>query len=150
MRGERGQATVEWLALVLLAALILGAAAAGATGRGDREVGAVLAERILGGAAAPDAPAAAEVPALAAAVTPRVRAPAPPPHAPPPLRAADAFQRLRDVGTVAKHTWIFCLGYRSWRYEVEHPRAPTVPVPLEDALEMINSCLNPYAFLMDE
>ena len=51
--------------------------------------------------------------------------------------------------SVARHAWIVCLGYRRWRYELEHPLAPTEPLPLVDALEILNNCLNPYAFLTD-
>jgi hypothetical protein len=55
MRSERGQATVEWVGLLLLVALVLGFAVTRAreAGADDRAVGDLLAERIGGGGAPP-------------------------------------------------------------------------------------------------
>lgn len=64
-----------------------------------------------------------------------------------PARAAAAFRTLRGVTDVAKKVWIVCLGYRRYRYEVEHPRAPTEAMPLEEALDIANECFNPLGFL---
>jgi hypothetical protein len=207
MHAESGQATVEWVALVLLAALVLTAAAAFSWPERDRELGTVLAERITRSARLPAAapgrlavpapmaapapvavpapvaapgPLAAPAPALAPrpqeraarapaapptaarAPTPAARAPAPVaqarapaapapdrPARPPGPKAVDAFRRLRGLAGVAKHAWIICLGYRRWRHELEHPRAPTEPLPLGVALRIANDCLNPYNFLLE-
>jgi hypothetical protein len=53
MRCERGQATVEWVGLLLLVALVLGFAVTRAreAGEDDRAVGDLLAKRIAGGGA---------------------------------------------------------------------------------------------------
>jgi hypothetical protein len=51
---------------------------------------------------------------------------------------------------VARRVWIVCLGYRRHRYELEHPLAPTESMPLDDALDIANECMNPLAFLMDD
>jgi hypothetical protein len=51
---------------------------------------------------------------------------------------------------VAQRAWIVCLGYRRWRYELAHPRAPTQALPIGDALAIANECLNPYAFLLED
>jgi hypothetical protein len=51
------------------------------------------------------------------------------------------------VRGIARHAWVVCLGYRRWRHELDHPRAPTEPIPLRDALQIVNGCVNPYAFL---
>jgi hypothetical protein len=34
------------------------------------------------------------------------------------------------------------LGHRRYRYEREHPRAPGDAMPLEEALDLANACLN--------
>jgi hypothetical protein len=97
---------------------------------------------------APGAPKAAPGPASSVAAP---RPAAPERRAPAPLRsrALDAFRRLRGVTNVAQRAWIVCLGYRRWRYELAHPRAPNQALPLGDALTIANECLNPYAFLLE-
>jgi hypothetical protein len=75
--------------------------------------------------------------------------PADSPRRAPASRAVDAFRRLRGVANVAQRAWIVCLGYRRWRYELAHPRLPTEALPLREALDIANECLNPYAFLLE-
>jgi hypothetical protein len=66
-------------------------------------------------------------------------------------RAIDALRRLRAVGaTLVKRAWIVCIGYRRFRYELEHPRAPNEAMPLDEAIDIANGCLNPYAFLVED
>jgi hypothetical protein len=48
---------------------------------------------------------------------------------------------------VARKAWIVCLGYRRYRYEMEHPLAPNEAMPVEEALDIANECLNPFGFL---
>lgn len=62
-------------------------------------------------------------------------------------RAAAAFQALRRAEKVARKVWIVCLGYRRYRYELEHPLAPNEAIPVEEALDIANECLNPFGFL---
>jgi hypothetical protein len=168
VHGEGGQATIEWVALVLTAALVLGAGAALAGREADRGVGEEVAERIsrtaAGAAPAPDAaappPAGAAPPPRRAAPPPTRAAPPPTRAAPPPTRSApppasgpggvQAFRSLRGVADVARHTWIVCLGYRRWRYELDHPMAPTESLPLDEALSIVNTCLNPHDYLLEE
>ena len=151
MHGEEGQATVEWVALVLTAALVLAAGAALAGREGDRGLGEEVAERIsrtaAGTARSPDA--AALAPERAAPLATRAASPASAPPASAP-RAVDAFRRLRGVADVARHTWIVCLGYRRWRYELEHPMAPTEALPLDEALGIVNTCFNPHGYLLED
>jgi hypothetical protein len=149
MRLEAGQATVEWVALVLAAALVLGAAAALAGREDERGLGEAVAKRI---ARAPEAlDRAADVEASAEArdlAPPTLAAGAAPPASTP--RAVDAFRRLRGIEDVAKHTWIVCLGYKRWRYELENPMAPNEALPLGEALDIVNGCLNPYDYLLED
>jgi hypothetical protein len=52
--------------------------------------------------------------------------------------------------TLVRRAWIVCIGYRRFRYELEHPRAPNQVMPLAEAVDIANGCLNPYGFLMGE
>ena len=65
----------------------------------------------------------------------------------PAARASAASEALRGVGKVAKRLWIVCLGYRRYRYELERPRAPSEALPLDEAFDLANRCLNPLEFL---
>jgi hypothetical protein len=141
MRGEGGQAALEWVALVLVAALVLGAAAAFSSPAADSDLGDLVARRI---AQTPGEPSRV---AAGSAGAPEASAPATRASAPPERRTVDAFRRLRGVAAVAKRAWIVCLGYRRWRYELAHPSAPTEPLPLGEAVSIANDCLNPHDYL---
>jgi hypothetical protein len=65
-------------------------------------------------------------------------------------RAADAFPGVRGVADVAKHAWIVCLGYERWRHELEHPSAPTEALPVDVAVDIVNTCFNPHDYLAEE
>jgi hypothetical protein len=157
MRGEGGQASVEWTGLVLLVGLVLAALGAvsglrpGRAPAGDRGLGQVVAERFTCAARG----ACGGAPARRARPAPPVR-PAPSasgliPGGVTRTRAVDALRRLRSVGgTLARRAWIVCLGYRRFRYELEHPRAPNEAMPLDEAIEIANGCLNPYAFFVED
>jgi hypothetical protein len=157
--GEAGQAAPEWVGTVLLVTVALGALAAfRAPWAGDRGVGEMVAHRIACAARGACAGAPGGVPAAGGPGTaPPARSGAPPrpvTRAPSPVtraRAIDALRRLRAVGaTLVKRAWIVCIGYRRFRYELEHPRAPNQVMPLAEAVDIANGCLNPYGFLMEE
>jgi hypothetical protein len=137
--AERGQATVEWVGLLLGLALMLGALVAGgreaAKGESADGLGEAVAERIT--CAARGACVAERPPARQREAPPR----------PPRRQAAAGSAPLRGVSGVAKRAWILCLGYRRWRYEVEHPPTPRQAVPVGEALDMVNDCVNPLSFL---
>jgi hypothetical protein len=141
--SEHGQATIEWTGLVLLAALAMAALTALVTrvdgrGLGESVVNAITCSARGGCAARPPPPTARR---------PEPR-PAPPPRpAVPAARAAAAFHALRGIAEVAKKAWIVCLGYRRYHYELEHPRIPTEAMPMEEALDIANECVNPLGFL---
>ena len=82
------------------------------------------------------------------------RTPSPVTRMPSPVtraRAIDALRRLRAVGaTLVRRAWIVCIGYRRFRYELEHPRAPNQVMPLAEAVDIANGCLNPYGFLVED
>jgi hypothetical protein len=53
------------------------------------------------------------------------------------------------VRTAAKRAWLLCLGYRRFRYDLENPRSPAEAMPLGEALDIANECLNPLGFLAE-
>jgi hypothetical protein len=146
VHGEGGQATVEWVALVLVAALVLGAAAAFAGREADPGVGEAVAKRITK-AARGVGRAPARAPARRAAPLPAPPAPSPPGFL---TRAVGFAGGLAGIGGVAKHGWIVCLGYQRWKRDLEHPSAPTEPLPVDEALSMVNTCFNPHDYLLED
>jgi hypothetical protein len=152
MRGEQGQATVEWVGLVLLAACALVAAGLGLReAAGGEGLGREVAARIVCGARTVSAEGASGgarcLAARARRASPRRGAwPRAPAAAPLPPRA-DGVQRLRGVSGVAKRVWVVCLGYNRLRYERDHPRTSGEPMPLDEALQIANECFNPLGFL---
>jgi hypothetical protein len=143
MSSARGQATIEWTGLMLLATLVLAALATLVPRVDGRGLGSSVAHAITcaargGCAARPPPPVAAR---------PRRRPARPTRPAVPVSRAAAALHALRGAGEVAKKVWIVCLGYRRHRYELDHPRAPTEAMPVDEALDIANECLNPLGFL---
>ncbi len=160
MHWEGGQAAVEWVALVLMASLVLGAAAAFAGRESERGLGELVAKRIArvpGGLELARTPAA--VGPAPATTVPAPRAGAPPASPPtprasappvPPRGVADDMRGIRGIGSVARHAWIGCLGYQRWRYEREHPIAAIEGLPLGEALGIVNDCINPHAYLFED
>src|SRR5215213_4474742 len=170
MRGESGQASVEWIGLVLLLALGLAALvrfaprAAEAEGLGPELVHA-LACAARGGcdAAARDAHATAgggaapvgsrrmvSAPPLVP-VAPRERT-APPAGPRPLLRGRALFRRVgRGAGLAWRRSWLLCLGYERARYGFLNPevRFPGVPIPYSEDLRMLNDCLSPVDVMRD-
>jgi len=179
--GERrdwqsGQATVEWVGLVLGVALLLGAVAAGGreatTRESAHELGDAVAKRITcaarDGCGTGGAPRAAPGGRAGLRSAPGGRgglrsapgsdrglrtAPLPPRYVPPPRSAPRPPSKLgeslpaRGAKGVLKRGWMLCLGYRRWQYEVEHPRMPQEPIPIRDTAKMLNECVNPLSFL---
>jgi hypothetical protein len=153
--GEAGQATVEWVALVLLVALAVSGLAAFRPSSADRGLGEALANRMSSAAAGPASPAIARAggPAsqgVARAAPAAATAPSGPVGKAARIRraqAVNAFRRLRRAGALAKRLWIVCLGWQRFSYEREHPLAPTEAMPLAGALEIANTCLNPVSFM---
>jgi hypothetical protein len=150
---ERGQATVEWIGLVLGVALLLGAVAAGgreaAKGESAVGLGDAVAERIvcaakgacgaggrgerLGGV--PERRGGERLGLLGGGPSPRLSPSA-------PVRSEAGIP-----SEVLKRTWFLCLGYRRWQYDREHPRSPLEGVPLRETVKTVNECANPLSFL---
>jgi hypothetical protein len=160
VHSEGGQATVEWVALVLAAALVLGAAAAFAGREADPGVGEAVAKRITravrGVGRVPGRGEAATGAAAPGAATPSPTEAAPPPAMPRPsplsslTRAVGLAGSVAGIGRVAKHGWIVCLGYERWKHEREDPVEPTDTLPVDAALSMVNTCFNPHDYLLED
>jgi hypothetical protein len=161
--SEEGQATVEWIGLVLLVAVALGALLTLAPPVDGRSLGGAVAHAITCAARGGCAAAAPELsPPRAGVAPPRPAPPVAPPRAAPPPRAASPpraaplpqappeSRALQGARTAAKRLWLVCLGYRRLRHDLEHPRLPTEGIPVRDALDIANDCVNPLSFLTDD
>jgi hypothetical protein len=153
--AQRGQATVEWVGLLLGVALMFGALVAGgrdaAKGESAEGLGEAVADRITCAArgacgAGERGPGSLRGAPRSLRGAPGARPPAPR-SAPPRHLAGSGSAPLRGVSGVAKRAWMLCLGYRRWRYEVDHPRTPRQSVPVRETLDMVNECVNPLSFL---
>ena len=79
------------------------------------------------------------------------------PRAARPRRHAQRRAAARASGVAARalpkgrealgHAWLACFAYRRFEYEREHPLTPRQSVPLDDAVDIINDCLDPLSFL---
>jgi hypothetical protein len=140
---ERGQATVEWVGLVLGVALLLGAVSAGgreaAKGESADGLGEAVAERIV--CAAKGACGAG----TRGGRLGRVPAGRRPSRRPSP--SAPSLSHAGFAEGVARRAWFLCLGYRRWQYDREHPRPPLEGVPLRETVKTVNECVNPLSFL---
>ena len=138
MRGEQGQATVEWTALLLLVALVLVVAGHMASRTDGRELGATLASSLTH----------TERSSPPATLQPTARA-----DAVSALRRMDGVLRRagRGAGTLWRRAWFACLVYERTRYAFRHPesRLPGYSLPYRDALRMINNCVSPVDLLRD-
>jgi hypothetical protein len=158
---ERGQATVEWIGLVLGLALAFGGAlgvARGADFGGEAHgLGEALASRVTCAARGACHVHRRSVvrrlhappPALDAFGGRGIRPSAPWERAPRGLRGLDGAGSgvLRALGRAGKSAWIICLGYQRFRYDLDHPRSPRESVAPSEVLDELNTCLNPWVFL---
>jgi hypothetical protein len=152
---ERGQATVEWIGLVLGVALLLGAVAAGgreaAKGESAHGLGDAVAARIVCaakgacGAGAPGGRLGGAPERLRTRERPRAHEPLRARERPSPGTPSRTHAGI--PGGVAKRAWFLCLGYRRWQYDREHPRPPLEGVPLRETVKVVNECVNPLSFL---
>jgi hypothetical protein len=176
--GERGQATVEWIGLLLLLSLAFGAVLMAVRGAGFGGPAHRLGEVLAGGitCAARDA-CRAEAAAMRElrGRSPRdrardlrawtsappepfgrrgIRPSAPWERGPRGLRGLDGANSsvLRALGRAGRHAgefgWLACLGYQQWRYDYEHPRSPREAMPAAAVMDELNTCFNPIGWLL--
>jgi len=154
--GERGQATVEWVGLLLGVALAFGALVGGVRGAAKEEsatgLGEALAQRIT--CAARDGCAAGGGERAVgggvrggrrSGVRREGHGERHAGRSPRSSRAAAAPTMARGADA-AQHAWIVCFAYRRWRYDVEGRRTPYQAVPVRETVRIVNDCLNPWSF----
>lgn len=155
MVSDRGQATIEWTGLALFVALVLGTLATLAPRVDGRGLGSTVSNAITCGARggcegrspSPTVGRALRSVRPEDAAAAEHRRVAPVRSAVSAERAGAAFHALRGVREVAKKVWVVCMGFRRYVYEREHPRIPSEPMPLEEAVDIADECFNPVGFL---
>lgn len=175
MRSERGQATVEWIGIVLLVALALAGLSRFAPRAEGQDLGATLAHSVTCAArdscrrcAARDGCRHAQVVGISSGRRTEYLPPgreaftAPPlvPHARqirpatrprlPSLREL-APRLRRGAGDAWRRAWIACLVYERFRYAFLHPesRFPGHTIPLSELLRILNDCISPADLVRD-
>ena len=156
MGGESGQASVEWIGIVLLVALALAALTRFAPNADGQRLGSTLLEgvtqpRVVGirSEKRNDSPPPA-----------RESFTAPPPVPPPReirLRARRHLPRelaarlRRGAGLAWRRAWLACLAYERTRYGFLHPesRFPGHTVRPREALRIANDCISPVDLVRD-
>src|SRR5215210_6782636 len=167
MRSERGQASVEWIGILLLVALALAALSRFAEHADGRSLGATLAHSITAppGQVAEMGSAERNVP-----LPPGNRAITAPPLVPHPeairthpsvrrsgglrLPAGDRLELTRirrGVGVAWRRAWFACLAYERVRYGFLHPesRFPGHTMEPSEVLRIANDCISPVDLVRD-
>jgi hypothetical protein len=170
MRSERGQATVEWIGIVLLVAVALAALSRLAPRAEGRGLAATVLHSVTHSARAADSarsarsadpvrrpprPASRPIPRRESFVVPLL---VPRPGQSPPgprIRLPEAPALLerarRGGGTAWRRAWIACLVYERFRYAFLHPesRFPGHTIPPSEVLRMANDCISPVDLVRD-
>ena len=161
--GERGQATVEWIGILLLVALALAALARLAPRADDHALAATLAHSIIGPAGRRTAPEpSGTTPGRTSFIAPPlVPVPRPTTHRPARiprtlrtrLPASPALLRRarRATGSAWRRAWYACLVYERFRWAFLHPesRFPGYTMPPEEVLRIANDCISPVDLVRD-
>jgi hypothetical protein len=174
MGSERGQASVEWIGLVVLVALALTALARFAPRADAGHLGPELLRALScaarGGceARAGGPPAGSSRPGRLVTAPPLVPIPPRERRARVPrsgglgeaLRRGRSLARGRPLvlrggrgaGVLWRRAWMLCLGYERLRYGVLHPeiRFPHQTIPISEDLRIANDCLSPVDFVRDQ
>ena len=171
---ERGQATVEWIGILLLVALALAALARIAPRADDHALATTLAHSITQSAGHRTTPKPSRTapgrtsftaPPLVPLPSPTTHRPAPVPrpttHRPPRIQRAlrarlaapPALLRRarRATGSAWRRAWYACLVYERFRWAFLHPesRFPGYTMPPEEVLRIANDCISPVDLVRD-
>jgi hypothetical protein len=171
MHSERGQASVEWIVLLLLLALGLAALVRFAPRADAGHLGAELVSHVTcaargcarergarprGGERTPGGTRGrlVTVPPLVPVMPRHGRATGPDarPSLRPPRSARPLILRAgRRAGALWRRSWALCLGYERVRYSVLHPeiRFPHQTIPVSEDLRIANDCLSPVDLVRD-
>ncbi|SRR6266540_6153877 len=167
MRSERGQASVEWIGIVLLLAIALAALARFAPRADGRSLATTLVGSVTYAAQRTDRPEPQVVgmrsgkrddsapPEREAFVVPPL-IPRPGQARPRPgLRLPEAPGLLRrarrGVGLAWRRAWLGCLAYERARWAFLHPesRFPGYTIPRSELLRIANDCISPVDLVRD-
>ena len=160
MRGERGQASIEWIGAVLMVALAL-AALGRLTGRMEAPaLGAALLKGTtctLRGGCDARRTSGTPTPGRLVVAPPLVPLAGNPPwerrsRSPGRRSRGRALIRRarRPAGAFWRRAWLICFGYERVRYGLLHPETrPRQSVPISGALQMVNDCASPIDFARD-
>jgi hypothetical protein len=155
MRGERGQATVEWIGVVLLVAVALAVLGHLAPKADGRDLGTSVVHSVTRPVLRP-APRGAPpqhpsdrafqipplIPRMGQPAELRIRLP----------RARTLMRRARaGAGQAWRRAWIACLVYERFRYALLHPesRFHGHTIPPSEVLRMVNDCISPLDLVRD-
>jgi hypothetical protein len=172
--GERGQATVEWIGILLLVALVLAALPRLAPSADGHALATTLAHSITAPKSQITAPRSQVVgirggkrteypPPAGEAFTapPLVPVPRPTTHRPAripptlrvrlPARPALLRRARRATGSAWRRAWYACLVYERFRWAFLHPesRFPGYTMPPEEVLRIANDCISPVDLVRD-
>ena len=168
MRNDGGQASVEWIGLVLLLALALAALVRFAPSADAEALGPELLHAIAcaarGGCEAPPGgpagtggggPRGMVSAPLLVPIAPRERRPPATRRRALPGRllggGALARRAGRSAGVLWRRSWMLCLGYERVRYGFLNPeiRFPNASIPYSEQLRIANDCLSPVDLVRD-
>lgn len=168
MRGESGQASVEWIGLVLLVAVALAAVVRFAPRADADALGPGLLHAIGCAARGGCETVPGRAPPRSMVSVPPLVPIAPRGRPAPAARGRALGERLfrgrallrgralirqagRGAGVLYRRSWIFCLGYERARYGLLHPevRFPHMPIPYSEDLRMANDCISPVDLVRD-
>jgi hypothetical protein len=156
MRGEDGQASVEWIGLVLLVGLALAALTRLAP---DAE-GRSLASTLLHAVAPPQVAGIRSEKRHDSPPPGREAFTAPPPVPPPSELRLRARRRVprelargwrRGAALAWRRAWLGCLAYERARYAYLHPesRFPGHTIRRSEVVRIANDCLSPVDLVRD-
>ena len=140
MRSERGQASVEWIGVVLLVTLALVGLTRLTPRADERDMGTTLLTSLV-----PTAPDQAPPPDKGFTAPPLMPRPG-------DMRPLPSVARMRrGVGVAWRRAWFACLAYERFRYGFLHPesRFPGHTSPPAELLRIGNDCISPVDLVRD-
>jgi hypothetical protein len=160
MRGENGQASVEWIGIVLLVALALAALERFAPSADGRSMASTVLRSVTCAAREGCDRDRSAGPSSSRQAAGRVLVTAPPLVPPPrqlesrprrrlPRELADRLRR--GAGLAWRRAWLGCLTYERARYGFLHPesRFPGHTITRSEALRIANDCVSPVDLVRD-
>jgi hypothetical protein len=161
MRGEKGQASVEWIGIVLVVALALAALARFAPSADGRSMASTVLQSVTCAvregcererSAGPSSSRHGAAGRVLVTAPPLVPSPHRIESRPPRRLPRELADRLRrGAGLAWRRAWLGCLTYERARYGFLHPesRFPGHTIGRSEALRMANDCISPVDLVRD-